>query len=180
METVEPIRSTEKIRQMEDFLRRQSERNWLLFVAGCNSGLRISDLRLLRCKDVQGDFLVIRMKKTGGRVQIPITPRLQRAFQTYTAGKDPNDCLFASRKGWNQPLSRTGCYQIINKAAKACKLERIGNHSMRKTFGWHYYQQTKDIATLRELFGHKDTDVTMRYIGLVQDDINTAMRGFSI
>jgi integrase len=180
METVEPIRSTEKIRQMEDFLRRQSERNWLLFVAGCNSGLRISDLRLLRCKDVQGAHLVVRTKKTGVRVQIPVTEKLRRAVQAYTAGKDPNDCLFPSRKGWNQPISRTGCYQIINKAARACGLVRIGTHSMRKTFGWHYYQQTKDIATLRELFGHKDTAVTMRYIGIVQDDINSAMRGFSI
>ena len=30
----------------------------------------------------------------------------------------------------------------------------IGTHTMRKTFGYTYYQSTKDVATLMEIFNH--------------------------
>ena len=181
METVEPIRSLEKIRQIEDYLRRRSERDWLLFVTGCNTGLRISDLRRLRVADVQGKtHLVMRTKKTGKRVMILVTAHLAGAFKAYTAGKVAEDYLFASRKGWNQPLTRGAFYQLIRRAAEACGVPRIGTHSMRKTFGWHFYQQTKDVAQLQELFGHQHPSVTLRYIGVVQDDLDQAMKRFSI
>lgn len=180
METVEPIRSMEKIRQIEDYLRRRSERDWMLFVTGCNSGLRISDLRRLRAGDVQGTHLTMRTKKTGKRVQVAITDRLAQAFKTYTAKMAPGDYLFPSRKGWNQPLTRSACYRIIKRAAEACGVKRIGTHSMRKSFGWHFYQYNKDIASLMELYGHQSLDVTQRYIGLLQDNLDDVMKGFSV
>ena len=181
METVEPIRSLEKLEQIEDYLRRRSERDYMLFVTGCATGLRISDLRRLRVVDVRDKtHLVVRTKKTGKRVMILVTDHLAAAFRSYTNGKEDNDYLFASRKGWNQPLSRGAFYQILRQAAAACGVHRIGTHSMRKTFGWHFYQQTKDVAQLQELLGHQHPSVTLRYIGVVQDDLDQAMKRFSI
>ncbi|WP_232454584.1 hypothetical protein [Domibacillus aminovorans] len=45
-------------------------------------------------------------------------------------------------------------WRIINGAARACGIEgAIGTHTMRKTFGYHFYQQTKDVAMLQQIFG---------------------------
>ena len=44
MEIVQPIRDINKIRQIESLLKSQSHRDYMLFILGINSGLRISDI----------------------------------------------------------------------------------------------------------------------------------------
>jgi len=46
---------------------------------------------------------------------------------------------------------------------------------MRKTFAYHYYKKTKDIALLMNLFNHSSQSVTLRYIGINQDVINDSI-----
>jgi integrase len=181
VEYVEPIRSAEKIRQMQECLRRRGQRDLMLFLVGIYTGLRISDVRLLRARDVRGQtHLVVRTTKTGKRIQILIAPRLASAVKSYCTDLEDGDYLFPSRVGTNRPLTRSRCYQILREAAEACGIPRIGTHSMRKTFGYHFYRRTKDVAALQGLLGHKNPSVTLRYIGILQDDLDTQMRGFQI
>jgi hypothetical protein len=49
---VEPIRDLGKIEAMKKILRGQNVRDWLLFILGINSALRVSDLLRLRQSDV--------------------------------------------------------------------------------------------------------------------------------
>ncbi|MFP3813497.1 tyrosine-type recombinase/integrase, partial [Bacillus sp. SIMBA_005] len=56
----------------------------------------------------------------------------------------------------------------------------IGTHTLRKTFGYHFYKQTKDVAMLQEIFNHSDQRTTLRYIGINQDAMNNAMKKFKI
>ncbi|NEU34121.1 tyrosine-type recombinase/integrase, partial [bacterium LRH843] len=59
--------------------------------------------------------------------------------------------LFPSRKGDN-PITRIQAYRQLNKAAEMAEIETgIGTHTMRKTFGYWYYKQTKDIASLQSI-----------------------------
>lgn len=69
-------------------------------------------------------------------------------------------------------IQRVQAYRILNKSAEAIGLKNIGTHSLRKTFGYHYYQRTHDISLLMELFNHSSRSVTLRYIGIHQDVIN--------
>ena len=46
---------------------------------------------------------------------------------------------------------------------------------MRKTFGYHMYQTTKDAAMLMKLFNHADIHITLRYIGVEQDQTDKAI-----
>ncbi|MDF9763780.1 hypothetical protein OKW24_005676 [Peribacillus simplex] len=41
--------------------------------------------------------------------------------------------------------------------------------------GYHYYQKTKDVATLMKLFNHSAPKITLRYIGINQDKLDEAM-----
>ncbi|WP_425389003.1 hypothetical protein [Domibacillus iocasae] len=51
---------------------------------------------------------------------------------------------------------------------------------MRKTFGYHFYQQTKDVAMLQQIFGHSAPSVTLRYIGINEDMMDQALQSFSL
>lgn len=53
MTTVEPIRSINDFRKVEEVLKEQSDRNLLLFTIGTNCGLRISDILKLNVGDVR-------------------------------------------------------------------------------------------------------------------------------
>ena len=93
---------------------------------------------------------------------------------------DFEDYIFQSRKGANKPITRVQAYRILNSSAQKIGLEEIGTHTLRKTFGYHFYNQTKDIALLQELFNHSAPSVTLRYIGINQDKIDQAYDNFSL
>ena len=49
---------------------------------------------------------------------------------------------------------------------------------MRKTFGYHQYKNKKDVAMLMTLFNHASPDITLRYIGIQQDQQDKSMDDF--
>lgn len=179
MNYVQPIREKEHIEMIANHLKLQNVRNYMMFIVGINIGLRISDILTLKKKDVTGTHVVLREKKTKKRKSVMITPFLKRELHAYTKEMGPNEYLFQSRNGVNQPISRTTAYRILQQAAKHVRLRNIGTHTMRKTFGYHFYQRTKDVAMLQEIFGHSDPNITKRYIGINQDTMDKAMSKFN-
>ncbi|MEJ8548424.1 site-specific integrase [Brevibacillus borstelensis] len=180
MNIVEPIRDAGKIEEMKQLLKKQSNRNYFLFVMGINTGLRISDLLPLKVRDVKGkSHLLIHEKKTKKRKKFKLNADLRKEIAQYVAGKGNDDFLFASTKR-PQPITRVRSYQIINGAAKKIGLTEIGCHTMRKTFGYHFYQRTRDIATLQMILNHSHPQITLRYIGINQDLMDDAVDRFSL
>lgn len=180
MNYVQPIRDSEKVDAIKDFFKEENERNYLLFLMGINTGLRISDILKLRVGDVKEKHITIREQKTGKQKWIMITPTLRRALKSYIPGRSDHEYLFKSRQGGNKPIGRSMAYKILRKAAAEFKLKDIGTHTMRKTFGYHFYQQTKDVAILQEIFNHSSPEITLRYIGVNQDGLDHAMSKFKI
>ena len=152
----------------------------MLFVTGINSGLRISDLLQLRVSDVKRPYFNIREQKTDKVKRIAMTPSLQRELKEYVKDKEDHEFLFKSREGINKPIGRSMAYKILREAADYVSLEGIGTHTLRKTFGYHFYQQYKDPALLQEIFNHSSEDITLRYIGVNQDMMDKAIKDFKI
>ncbi|MCQ6530738.1 site-specific integrase [Bacillus mycoides] len=178
MNFVQPIRNIETLKDIEEFLK-ENQRNHIMFLLGIYTGLRVSDILKLRVKDVSGEnHLVIKEMKTKKYKRVKINPILKKCLKKYITNKPGNDYLIKSRKGKNKPISRTQAYRILKEVANEFNLDEIGTHSMRKTFGYHYYKQTKDIATLQRLFNHSTPEYTLRYIGLDQDTLDNAMNKF--
>jgi integrase len=180
MNFVQPIRDPEKVQQIKEYFKEENERNYLLFVMGINTGLRISDILKLKVADVKGKHIVIREQKTGKQKWIRITPTLKRELKKYIENKPDHEYIFKSRQGGNKPIGRSMAYKILRKAANQFNLKDIGTHTLRKTFGYHFYQQTKDVAMLQEIFNHSSPDITLRYIGVNQDSMDKAMSKFKI
>jgi integrase len=180
MNLVQPIRDKEKISEIKDILKRQSLRDWFMFVAGINTGLRISDLLTLKVSDVKGKtHIIIKEKKTDKIKRFKILRPLVEAVEYYTKGMDLDDWLFPSRKG-DKPITRVQAHRILNKVSETVGLEEIGCHTLRKTFGYHFYQQKKDVALLQEIFNHSAPSITLRYIGINQDVIDNALDDFGL
>jgi|SRR5690625_3047076 len=178
MKIVQPIRDKKKIGEVKQILKHESYRNYFLFVMGINTGLRISDLLPLQVQDVRNKtHIVMNEQKTNSNKRFLINSELKQEIEQYTKGMNNEDYLFKSARR-NKPISRVQAYRILNDAASKAGLEEIGTHTMRKTFGYHYYNRTKDVAQLQEIFNHSAPSVTMRYIGITQDNIDKSLEDF--
>lgn len=180
MKEVQPIRDKGKIEEVKDVLKRNSMRDWFLFTMGINTGLRISDLLQLKVKDVRNkSHLTINEKKTKKNKRFIINGSLRNSIDEYTKRMDDEEYLFPSQKT-GKPIQRVQAYKILNKVAEEVGLVEIGTHTLRKTFGYHYYKQTKDVAMLQEIFNHSAPSVTKRYIGITQEEIDKSLEDFSL
>lgn len=179
MKEVQPIRDRNKIEEMKTELLKQGYRDYMMFVLGINTGLRISDLLKLKVEDVKDKtHIVLTEKKTGKIKRFMINSQLRQDIDKYINSMKDNEYLFQSQKGDNKPISRVQAYRILNKAAKKLGLEEIGTHTLRKTFGYWHYKQYKDIALLQDLFNHSAPSVTLRYIGITQDIMDKTIEDF--
>jgi len=189
MNNVEPIKSKEKVFAIKQYILsdRYSEkyraRDYLLFVFGINSALRISDLLSLRVKDVFNDegeikeSFKIRIGKTKREMKILINESVRKALKYYFDKEKfpgPNDYLFKTHTG--QKLDRIRAWVLIKKWVKAVGLDpaNYGTHTLRKTWGYHSRKNFGiPIELISEKLGHKSNAVTKRYIGISQEEINS-------
>ena len=180
MKTVEPIREYNLILDIADYLKDKRERDYVLFMTGIYLGRRISDILPLRVRDIKDrDTIYITEEKTGKEIKLAINKELQIIFREYTKGKKAWEYLFRGT-GRKKPISRQRVWQILNEAADEFEYkDRIGCHSLRKTFGYWLYQNTHDVVAIQELLNHDDPSTTKRYIGINQNTKDSMVNGLS-
>ncbi len=181
MSNVEPIRDLETIKRIKEILKNTNYRDFLLFTLGINSGLRISDLLKLKVKDVKNkDFIEIKEQKTRKYKRFPVQNDLKYIIDKFIKNLNSEEWLFKSRKG-NNHITRIQAYRIIKNVCIQGNIKsNSGTHTLRKTFGYHFYKQTKDIALLQSILNHSSPSVTMRYIGINQDIIDNSLMNFAL
>lgn len=180
LNTVEPIREMDLVLDVADYLRSKNERDYVLFMFGIYTGLRISDILKLRVRDVrEKDYVYIRENKTGKEKRFPINAELKPVITSYIQGKKDFEYLFKSPNFPNKAISRQQAYNILSDTGKAFGLSSIGTHTLRKTFGYHMYQQTHDAVTIKDILNHSHLSETLRYIGINQDNKDKAIMGLS-
>ena len=177
MNVVQPIKKLEDIQKIKKYLAKKP-RDALLFSFGINTGLRISDILSLDVDDVKGrDYIEIRKKKTNKYKKFPLNRFLKEEIDLFVEGLPSEQPLFYTQKHCR--LDRAQAYRILNKAAQAVGVkERIGTHTLRKTFGYHHYKKYNDIVLLQKIFNHSSPSVTLRYIGIEQDTIDESYMNF--
>lgn len=175
MNSVEPIRDMQLVYDIEDYLKEKSERNYVLFLIGVNTGLRISDILKLRTRDIRDPkgnirkHISLQEQKTGKDKKIKISDDIRPILKEYLKDKKEYEYIIKSSKGTNKPITRQQAYRILSEIGKMFDIENMGCHTLRKTLGYHYYNKTKDIAALMELYNHSSPVITLRYIGINQD-----------
>lgn len=189
MAKVQPIRDKQQVRDILDALAADrspaGERRYLLFASGIWLGRRVGDLLKLRVGDVKGrELLTIREEKTGKEITLAINGSLRKVYRERLQDRADDEWLFQSRErnritGKPKPISKKTAWRDLKAIQKLGCFPpgyNLGTHTMRKTFGYWYYQTYHDAETLRMMFHHSSEMMTRTYIGLTDDNIRDAMR----
>lgn len=179
MKDVQPIRTYEKINDMKWSLKRFcGDRDYILFLLGINTGLRVSDLLKLKVKEMKRKKKIVVKEGKTEKARIIYLDNIYEELNEYIKMLEGTEWLFPSRKG-NKPITRIQAYRQLNKAAKMVDLtDGIGTHTMRKTFGYWHYKQFRDVAELQMILNHSHPEITLKYIGITDEQIENNLKSF--
>lgn len=177
------------------FLDNNDLREWLYVVLGINIGLRGSDMVKLAWRDLlnpDGSFKtpqqsVVREQKTGKFRYIVLNNDAKEAITYYLKHRNihpvydnPNNLdYWVFKKNKLNPhknaelhIARVYIGRQLTRAAEAVGITyRVSSHSLRKTFGHRLYEQGTPIEYIQKIFNHSSPSITLRYIGILDDDI---------
>ncbi len=192
MNTVQPIRDEEALRRCfeiareHDRKRKKGEICWeLLLSIGFSTSLRISDISRMRVRNIVGaERVQVKAKKTGKETNIYVNREARKRIERLLRDRPMDELVFLSRQkdretGMPRAITRQRAYQIINLIARKAGIrDKIGCHTMRKTFGYRYYKATGDVVSLQRILCHSSSRETLLYIGVIQEEIDNSLRGF--
>lgn len=193
-QTVYPIKTHKDIIAMANWLYEHKNNKYVLaFTLGINLGLRANELldlkmnqvfspdgsvRLIEDEEDTSDGIDIYQSKTKKHRTVFLNAAckdaLEWAFPIKGAYLHSEEYLFPSREGG---AIQVGTFRkVLKEAAAACGLKQnIGTHTCRKTWGWHQYKYNSekanlDITMLQRAFGHSSPEVTLRYLGITDEE----------
>lgn len=193
-QTVYPIKTHKDIIAMANWLYEHKNNKYVLaFTLGINLGLRANELldlkmnqvfspdgsvRLIDDEENTSDGIDIYQSKTKKHRTVFLNTAckdaLEWAFPIKGAYLHSGEYLFPSREGG---AIQVGTFRkVLKEAAAACGLKQnIGTHTCRKTWGWHQYKYNSekanlDITMLQRAFGHSSPEVTLRYLGITDEE----------
>ncbi|QEC51981.1 site-specific integrase [Anseongella ginsenosidimutans] len=156
-----------------------------LFLIGCWTGLRFSDLSQLSKQDVVGsDFIHIKTQKTGATVAIPVLPALKEIISRYQGQTESslphpisNQKLNAYIKeagkmaGFDQPVEITKPVAGERKTVTVPFYQLITTHTARRSFATNMYR-TYGLrpSTIMKVTGHKSEAVFFKYIRITPEE----------
>ncbi|UZP04704.1 tyrosine-type recombinase/integrase [Clostridium botulinum] len=183
MNNVDVIKDKEDIEKIKRTLIMGDYRNYLMFIIGINTGLRITQILSLKFSDLIDSENNILSKVKFNGIEYRINNCIKDAITIYIGkcGVENKDMfIFKSKKG-NNPIERTQAYRILKNSCKEAKVNlNFGTHTLRKTFGYHFYKQYKDLKYLQKLFNHSSINITMEYIDLEKKDDEVKYSSFNL
>ncbi len=161
-----------------------AEPEWhLLFLTAMKTGMRQGELFALRWSAVDMDRKVIEVREsfTHGRLtttkgnrsrRVPMTKALEHLLTERMGCSD--DLVFGTIDGKKPTNSRAR--RAMERFIKASGVDRIRFHDLRHTFASHLVMHGVPLNTVRELLGHKDLKMTLRYAHLTPDTTWSAIQ----
>ncbi|WP_218997032.1 tyrosine-type recombinase/integrase [Shewanella algae] len=178
MKEVDAIKDHDTIKLISYLLERQcGEQMRDVWEIGLNLALRISDLLAIRFSDIEGDTLRIQERKTGKHARIVLNAKTRERIAAIRAAHPLHVYLFQSYRSPGaanrppRPLTRRAVTKAFMLVGEELKLD-LGTHSMRKTRGYWLYQQCKDLGRVMRMLRHQSEAVTLRYIGISQQQVD--------
>ena len=189
MAATEPIREKHQLQALaEYFLEREQYRNHVLIVMGAHTALRIGDILPFTWDDVydekRGVFrscVTLEERKTGKKKTIALNAEVIRAFALYRP-HSRSRFIFANNRKDGAPISRMQAWRIIHDAAAELGITgKISCHSLRKSWGYHAWTSGEiSPVVIMEIYNHSNYEITRRYLGVAQDDLDRAYLGMSL
>ncbi len=161
-------------------------RDWFMIELGLNTGLRVEEMRDLKCRDVRihEGRSSIRVRK--GKGNRPRTVRFNEEFRNrckrFLEWKkkqgqsiEPDSYLLTTNKG--KQLSKRALQKAFKKCIKKAGLpEHYSIHSLRHTYGTYLLKASGyNLRLVQEQLGHSSIRTTEVYTSLIDNDVRRAV-----
>ena len=189
-ETVLPIKRKSDLKKVKVYLKATNLRNYTIFTVGINVLLRAGDLLNLKWSDVMEnenqfkDRFTIAEDKTDKRRTVKMNSSALEALKEYKESLKEFHLdlfIFESRKKNKDGVKKLevkALHRIVKETCKNLGLKgNYGTHTLRKTGAYHMYvngiaQNPMILAKLQRMLNHSSSAVTLRYIGIEQQEID--------
>jgi site-specific recombinase XerC len=161
-------------------------RDWFMIEIGLNTGLRVEEMRELKCSDLniqKGQASVSVRKGKGNKPRnVKISESFRHRCKRFLEWKkrrgqgiEPDSRLLTSNKGTQ--LSKRALQKAFKKCIKKAGLpEHYSIHALRHTYGTHLYiASNHNLRLVQEQLGHSSVRVTEVYASLVDSDVKRAV-----
>lgn len=160
-----------------------SYRNSIIIKLFLNSGIRVSEMQNLKWKDINlqtGQLKIVQGKGKKDRIiwineDMLNELRNWRKKQFEKLGECENIFTTRNKKAIN---SRDIREMVINYSQKAKINKHVTPKSLRHTYATDLLRQTKNIRLVQKALGHEDISTTMIYTHIVDDELESALKGF--
>lgn len=161
-------------------------RDWFMIELGLNTGLRVEEMRELKCRDlnIQRGQSSISVRK--GKGNKPRNVRINKSFRNkckrFLEWKvrreqsiEPDAYLLTSNKGTQ--LSKRALQKAFKKCIRKAGLpEHYSIHSLRHTYGTYLLKAGNyNLRLVQEHLGHSSVRVTEVYTSLIDGDAERAV-----
>jgi len=171
----------EKLQSLILKLERDGDTKFALLISiGIYTGLRISDILVLRWKDfIENEYIEVIEKKTKKFRRIKINQNLNDIIlRLYKNANDSESLIFLNRF-----QTSAISVQYVNRKLKDLAIEykiskepgKIKSHSLRKSFGRRVFENNenseKSLILLSEMFNHSSIATTKIYLGIREKEM---------
>ena len=150
-----------------------------LFLIGCFTGLRFSDLKQLNKEHFYDNVIRIETQKTSNPVIIPLHPMVRAICEKY----EYNLPRLVSNPKMNEYLKEIGKLAeideiiLLNETRGGSKLQRkvpkyelISVHTSRRSFATNMYKAKVPSYAIRLITGHKTEKAFLKYIRIDKEE----------
>src|SRR5262249_51086216 len=137
---------------------------WLhpLVVLALNTSARQGEILALREGDIDFERNLIYFGRTKNR-KLKVVPMNR-------AAREAADWFLKNGKGeylvswpWGDPVGKTTVYDAFNRACREAGLENLHFHDLRHTAASYMVMSGVDLPTVKEILGHREINMTLRY-----------------
>jgi integrase/recombinase XerD len=149
-------------------------RDFVMFELLYSSGLRVSELVLLKLEDINFEAGFLRVLGKGSKERIvPVNMRAIERIKSYMLRqrmeilkRRRSPYLFVTNRA--RPMTRQRFWQTIKRIGRKLGIE-ISPHTMRHSFATHLLEGGADLRSLQKMLGHSDISTTQIYTKVTTD-----------
>jgi site-specific recombinase XerD len=155
----------EELPKLIESCRNQATSPWLhpLVVLAMNTSARQGEiLDLLREGDVDFERSLIYFGRTKNR-KLKVIPMNRAAREAVEWFLQNSKGKYLVSWPWGDPVGKTTVYDAFNRACHEAEIQNLHFHDLRHTAASYMVMNGVDLPTVKEILGHSEINMTMRY-----------------
>jgi integrase len=144
-----------------------------IVLTALHTGMRKTEILKLKWKqvDMKNGFIHLSDTKSGKRRSIPINETLYKTLKSIDRRLDVQYVFFNPKTGKHY----NDIKKAFNRACEKAKITDFRFHDLRHTFASQLLMGGGDLVVLKEILGHADIKMTLRYSHLASAHMKKAV-----